>query len=273
MVPVMLGPASRRDRARRPGDRDLARISSSPRTIRATCGPPSRRRCMRCWRSASSCTSIASRRSPGRRATMRRWRWRSASPASTGPSCPMRGPGARSPAPSWPRSGPDTRVLVLGNHGLVVAGDSVAEAADLLDAVSTRLRLVPRAAAPADIAELERAGGGLGLSTGLRRGLPRRRDRPGELPHRDGGSYYPDHVIFLGPAAVALPPGAEADGMAALAGRPTFRCSSSREPACCCTRRRRPARTRWPAASPMSRHGSTRRCGCGGSLRRRKTPW
>ena len=39
---------------------------------------------------------------------------------------------------------------------------------------------------------------------------------------RTGGSFYPDHVIFLGPAAVPLEPGRTPDEMAALAGRPSL---------------------------------------------------
>ena len=117
---------------------------------------------------------------------------------------------------------PDTRVLVLGNHGLVVAGDSVAEAADLLDAVSTRLRLVPRAAAPADIAELEGAAAGSAYRPGSDAACHAVATDPASFLIATAASYYPDHVIFLGPSAVALPPGAQADGMAALAGRPTL---------------------------------------------------
>ena len=117
---------------------------------------------------------------------------------------------------------PDTRVLVLGNHGLVVAGDSVAEAADLLDAVSTRLRLVPRAATAADIAELEGAAAGSAYRPGSDAACHAVATDPASFLIATAASYYPDHVIFLGPSAVALPPGAQADGMAALTGRPTL---------------------------------------------------
>lgn len=87
---------------------------------------------------------------------------------------------------------PQTRVVVLQNHGLICCGDTVEATADLMDEVEARLAL-DETARPA-------------LAQG---------------PDRDGferlseswmaydtkvcdlvltGSYYPDHVVFLGPA-------------------------------------------------------------------------
>lgn len=88
-------------------------------------------------------------------------------------------------------------VLVLGNHGLVVGAESVAAARDLLAAVEHRLdaptrRLPPPAAPPA-------------VEQGHR--LPRHASvhslaiEPQRLDRACAGSLYPDHVIFLGPAA------------------------------------------------------------------------
>ncbi|MFL5338076.1 MAG: class II aldolase/adducin family protein [Geminicoccaceae bacterium] len=95
-------------------------------------------------------------------------------------------------------------VLILGNHGLVVGADSVIEADVLLaeverrvDAPAARLKLdQPRTPAPAGT-RLPRHAMVHALACD-----PLRRVRA------CGGSLYPDHVIFLGPAAAALDPAA-----------------------------------------------------------------
>ena len=90
------------------------------------------------------------------------------------------------------RAKPETRVVVLQNHGLICCGDTVAETADLMDKVEALLALPEQP----------------------------HEDAP-EGPTRDGfervseswmafdprmsklvlsGSYYPDHVVFLGAA-------------------------------------------------------------------------
>ena len=93
---------------------------------------------------------------------------------------------------------PDTDVLVLGNHGLVVGGADTASCAALLADVSRRLRRPARVAPAPDVAALARAAIGTDY-------------RPAEDPATHGtatdqaalavalrGSLYPDHVIFLG---------------------------------------------------------------------------
>ncbi|MEL6799187.1 MAG: class II aldolase/adducin family protein [Pseudomonadota bacterium] len=91
------------------------------------------------------------------------------------------------------RAGPETQVIVLENHGLIVCGATVAETAGMVDEVERRLEMparqrnttLPDVAAPAGfdwapeswIARDERAAA-LAIA----------------------GSYYPDHVVFLGPA-------------------------------------------------------------------------
>ena len=90
-------------------------------------------------------------------------------------------------------------VLVLGNHGLVVGADSVAEASGLLAEVERRVETpverrqpVPPQAAPRGTRlPKQDAVHALALD-------PLRRDRACR------GSLYPDHVIFLGPAAAGL---------------------------------------------------------------------
>jgi rhamnose utilization protein RhaD (predicted bifunctional aldolase and dehydrogenase) len=86
-------------------------------------------------------------------------------------------------------------VVVMGNHGLVVAGDDLETTAALLQEVERRLdapaRPLPTSDAPP--------------RPGLR---PVKHARVHALAHdatlramATAGSYYPDHVIFLGPAA------------------------------------------------------------------------
>ncbi len=93
-------------------------------------------------------------------------------------------------------------IVVLGNHGLIVAAESVAAAADLLAATVDRLRADPGPDAPAT----------------------RPDPQPGFIPAREpaahwiahdpeaiaraaGGSLYPDHVIFCGVGAARIGPG------------------------------------------------------------------
>lgn len=86
------------------------------------------------------------------------------------------------------RRTPDTRIYLLENHGLIGCGDSVEETSDLIAEVEARLAL------PVHSEEAARPGA-----------------RPDEaaawMAHDPritrivtAGSYYPDHVVFLGPA-------------------------------------------------------------------------
>ena len=89
-------------------------------------------------------------------------------------------------------------IIVMGNHGLVVAGDDLKATAALLQEVERRLDQPAR-----PLAESQAP--------------PRKGLRPVNLPTAHtlandpamratatAGSYYPDHVIFLGPAACTL---------------------------------------------------------------------
>lgn len=92
----------------------------------------------------------------------------------------------------------DTRVLVLGNHGLVVAGETVAEAKALLELASARLAWPVRQAPAPDLDALARLA--LDSSYTLPED-PRLHDAATDLEScriAAGGSLYPDHVIFLG---------------------------------------------------------------------------
>ncbi|WP_424969743.1 class II aldolase/adducin family protein [Dinoroseobacter sp. S76] len=89
---------------------------------------------------------------------------------------------------------PETQVIILENHGLVCAGATVAEVSDLIAEVERRLAmpvLTPPVPAPSTAAPegytWDAAATVLATDTTLR-------------AMALGGSYYPDHVVFLGPA-------------------------------------------------------------------------
>ena len=92
----------------------------------------------------------------------------------------------------------DVNVLVLANHGLVVAADTVADAEQLLDRVVARLTCAPRPLVPPDHAALAH----------LCDGTPYRPAYDDEthalatdgMALEIGGerAFYPDHVVFLG---------------------------------------------------------------------------
>ncbi|PND28837.1 class II aldolase [Sinorhizobium sp. M4_45] len=104
----------------------------------------------------------------------------------------------------------DTSVLVLGNHGLAVAAETVADAARLLAGVSQRFAVPVRRAPSADLEALSR----LAVNSAYR--LPddgRIHDAATDLEScriAAGGSLYPDHVIFLGKGSVVAAPGENA---------------------------------------------------------------
>src|SRR5712672_4352894 len=91
-----------------------------------------------------------------------------------------------------------TNVVVLGKHGLVVAGDSVAETGQLREEVSRRLDRQPRTVSAADRQALRRAEAG-GYSMMEDDGLHAIATDPISLAAAWRGSLYPDHVVFLGP--------------------------------------------------------------------------
>jgi rhamnose utilization protein RhaD (predicted bifunctional aldolase and dehydrogenase) len=98
----------------------------------------------------------------------------------------------------------DTAVVVLANHGLVVCGDAVAAAAATLSEVVSRLKRAVRPAPEPDLAALTQLCAGYGYR------LPHlpsvhavATDRQSlEIARR--GSFYPDHIVFLGPGVFAL---------------------------------------------------------------------
>jgi rhamnose utilization protein RhaD (predicted bifunctional aldolase and dehydrogenase) len=118
---------------------------------------------------------------------------------------PYAKPGARLAAQVSAVLGPRTDVVVLANHGLIVAADTVDAAFALLSRVVSAVRVAPRIAAP-----------GAGLvareADGFRAPPPEHPLHsvailPDLLALATAGSLYPDHVIFCGVGAAALLPG------------------------------------------------------------------
>ncbi len=102
------------------------------------------------------------------------------------------------------------QVLILGNHGLVVAGETVEEAETLLRDVKARLHVEPRAAGGADFVALDAlmAAGGEGAlyrlpDSGAAHAVAMDKT---SLTIAGRGSLYPDHVIFLGEGSVIAAP-------------------------------------------------------------------
>jgi rhamnose utilization protein RhaD (predicted bifunctional aldolase and dehydrogenase) len=106
---------------------------------------------------------------------------------------------------------PKTNVLILGNHGLAVAGDTVSEAQATLDDVVKRLATPVREIPPPDLAVLE------AFAAGTDYRLPHDPHCHGAALDAIGSQYglgavfYPDHVVFLGASLPDKPtPGAAA---------------------------------------------------------------
>lgn len=114
-------------------------------------------------------------------------------------------------------SAPD--VLLLGNHGLVVAGADTMAVEALLAEVERRLHLDPQPAAGPEMAALAaRASGSsyLPAEAVVIHGLATDHVR---CRLASAGSLYPDHVVFLGPAVRVLRPSERPADLAAAAVR------------------------------------------------------
>ncbi len=89
---------------------------------------------------------------------------------------------------------PETKVIVLENHGLICCGDSVEEAAEIMEDVEGRLQMPARdmsGAAPSGPAPEGFA---------WEPAVAALASEPRAFRLASSGSYYPDHVVFLGPA-------------------------------------------------------------------------
>jgi len=112
-------------------------------------------------------------------------------------------------------------VLVLANHGLVVAAETVDAAESLLNDVTQRLAAVPRAAPHADVEKL-RAFAAASKDVAFR--LPENdaahavATDPASTQIAARGSLYPDHVIFLGEGSAIAGPEEDAQAVATRIG-------------------------------------------------------
>lgn len=98
-------------------------------------------------------------------------------------------------------------VLILGNHGLVVAAESVAETEALLRTVKQRLRQDARPTSPADTERLSQLADAAGYRLPADRAAHAVALDPTATTIAAGGSLYPDHVIFLGIGSTVAQPG------------------------------------------------------------------
>ena len=93
---------------------------------------------------------------------------------------------------------PGTDVLVLGNHGLVVAADSVAAAATLLGRVVAAVSKPVRAIAKLDRDVLEKHCAGTAYRPAIMDETHALATDPLALKRGKSLVFYPDHVVFLG---------------------------------------------------------------------------
>lgn len=118
--------------------------------------------------------------------------------------------------------GPATDVLVLGNHGLIVAAETVAAAETLLGRVVAALSVPPRRGKSDPQALAARAADGF-AALPADHPLHTVAIHPDLLRAAEAGSLYPDHVLFCGVGAVVLHPHetpAQAVARHVAAGRP-----------------------------------------------------
>jgi rhamnose utilization protein RhaD (predicted bifunctional aldolase and dehydrogenase) len=130
-------------------------------------------------------------------------------------------PGLRLAQEIVARAGPSARALVLGNHGLVAAGETVTEALSLLREISDLLRPPVLPADPAP--DLPAALCGEGWVPAEHRSTHALALDPARRALATGGPWFPDGVVFLGPAIAEARPGetaAEAAARVEDAGAP-----------------------------------------------------
>ena len=126
-------------------------------------------------------------------------------------------PGANLARAVAERLGPATDVVVLGNHGLIVAAETVAGADALLARVEDALAAPPRPWRWPDAAALRDALGAGYAVPEEDAPLHQLALDPETAARATAGSLYPDHVIFCGAGATALAPGETADAARARA--------------------------------------------------------
>jgi rhamnose utilization protein RhaD (predicted bifunctional aldolase and dehydrogenase) len=112
---------------------------------------------------------------------------------------------------------PQTQVLVLSNHGLVICGEDCGKAETLLRAVERRVAIPPRRAPEPDWGELSRLAEGDGAWR-VPPSIPINAMATDRVSRRilSGGVLYPCQAIFLGTKARTLPSTASATDVAGL---------------------------------------------------------
>lgn len=113
-------------------------------------------------------------------------------------------PGATLAVAVAARLGPATDVVVLRNHGLIVAAESVASAEALLGRVTAALAVRPPKPATPDIAALGALAGPGWTVPEAGAAVHQLALDPARVRQATGGSLYPDHVVFCGVGARAL---------------------------------------------------------------------
>jgi rhamnose utilization protein RhaD (predicted bifunctional aldolase and dehydrogenase) len=93
---------------------------------------------------------------------------------------------------------PGINVLILGNHGLVVAAETVVETETLLDRVMKALVKPVRAAVPPDLASLHLLCKGTDYTTAESNEAHALATDTFALERGKSAVFYPDHVVFLG---------------------------------------------------------------------------
>ena len=108
------------------------------------------------------------------------------------------------------RLAPGTDVLILGNHGLVAGGADTEAAAARIAEVASRLRRAQRPAPPPDHDRLAAAAAASDYVAAADPLIHAVATDARALAVARLGSFYPDHVIFLGPGIVEIAPGGRA---------------------------------------------------------------
>jgi rhamnose utilization protein RhaD (predicted bifunctional aldolase and dehydrogenase) len=136
---------------------------------------------------------------------------------------PYRRPGLPLAKEIRKRLKPDTNVLVLGNHGLVVAAETVAEAESLLRQVVHAVVKPARPLTAHDVSALAKFAEGSVYSPSADPAVQALAFDTEGLSQVRKGTLYPDHIVFLG-AGIAMVESSETPKLAAerigRAGRP-----------------------------------------------------
>jgi len=132
---------------------------------------------------------------------------------------PYTKPGANLARKVLDRINRDTDVVVLANHGLLIAADSVANAEQLLMKVVSALTSSSAASGAVDQNGLYQMAGNMYEVPDPSDSVHQLALHPNRLQKATGGSLYPDHVIFCGIGATALKAG---QPVSALSPPPVF---------------------------------------------------